>query len=66
MRALDAIGHALAVTGTMTWAVLWALILGFLLASIVQAVVRRQSIVRRLGDGRPQTLAVATGLGMAS
>jgi uncharacterized membrane protein YraQ (UPF0718 family) len=66
MRVLDAIGHALAVAGSMTWAILWALILGFLLASIVQAVVRRQSIVRRLGDGRPRTLAVATGLGVAS
>ena len=42
------------------------LILGFILASVVQAVVRRQSIVRRLGDGRPSTLAVATGLGAAS
>jgi uncharacterized protein len=66
MRVLDALGHALAVAGSMTWAILWALILGFLLASIVQAVVRRSSIVRRLGDGRPRTLAVATGLGMAS
>jgi uncharacterized membrane protein YraQ (UPF0718 family) len=66
MRVLNALGHALAVAGSMTWAILWALILGFLLASIVQAVVRRQSIVRRLGDGRPRTLAVATGLGVAS
>jgi uncharacterized protein len=66
VKLLDAIGHALTVTGKMTWAVLWALILGFLLASIVQAVVRRQSIVRRLGDDRPRTLAIATGLGMAS
>jgi uncharacterized membrane protein YraQ (UPF0718 family) len=50
----------------MTWAILWALILGFILASVVQAVVKRQSIVRRLGDGRPRTLAVATGMGVAS
>src|SRR6516225_346691 len=66
MRVLHALGHALAVAGSMTWAILWALILGFILASVVQAVVRRQSIVRRLGDGRPSTLAVATGLGAAS
>ena len=32
MRVLHAIGHALAVAGSMTWAILWALILGFLLA----------------------------------
>jgi len=66
MRVLHALGHALALAGSMTWAILWALILGFILASVVQAVVRRQSIVRRLGDGRPSTLAVATGLGAAS
>jgi uncharacterized membrane protein YraQ (UPF0718 family) len=50
----------------MTWEILWALILGFGLASIVQAVARRSEVVRLLGDGRPRTLAVATGLGMAS
>ena len=27
MRALDAIGHALAVAGSMTWEITWALIL---------------------------------------
>jgi uncharacterized protein len=66
MRALHALGHALALAGTMTWQVTWSLILGFTLASIVQALVRRQSVVRLLGDDRPRTLAVATGLGAAS
>ena len=28
MRALDAIGHALAVAGSMTWQITWSLILG--------------------------------------
>lgn len=58
--------HALAIAGVMAWEILWALILGFVLSAVVQAVVRRQSIVRLLGDDHPRTLAVATGLGSAS
>jgi len=50
----------------MTWEILWALILGFTLSAVVQAVVRRSTIVRRLGDNRPKTLALATGFGAAS
>jgi uncharacterized membrane protein YraQ (UPF0718 family) len=45
---------------------LWALILGFALSAVVQAVVRRSTIIRRLGDDRPKTLAVAAGFGAAS
>lgn len=66
MRFLHAIGHALEVSGSMTWQILWALILGFLLASIVAAVVRRASVVRLLGDARPRTLVLASALGSAS
>jgi uncharacterized membrane protein YraQ (UPF0718 family) len=66
MRALDAIGHALAVAGSMTWEVTWSLILGFTLSAVVQAVVRRETVVRLLGDDRPKALALATGLGAAS
>jgi hypothetical protein len=66
MRVWNAIRHALAISGSMTWEILWALILGFTLAAVVQAVVRRSSIVRLLGDDRPRTLAVAAGLGAAS
>jgi uncharacterized membrane protein YraQ (UPF0718 family) len=66
MRVLDGLGHALAVAGTMTWQVTWSLILGFTLSAVVQAVIRRQTIVRLLGDDRPRTLALATGLGAAS
>ncbi|MBN9107208.1 MAG: permease [Pseudonocardia sp.] len=62
----EAIGHALALTGSMTWKILWALVLGFLLSALVQAVVRRSTVVRLLGDDRPRTLAVAAGLGAAS
>ena len=66
MRALRALGHALLVTGSMTWEILWALILGFVLASVIQAVVRRSTVERLLGDDRPRTLVIATGLGAAS
>jgi uncharacterized membrane protein YraQ (UPF0718 family) len=33
---------------------------------VVQAVVRRESIARHLGDDKPKTLVLATGLGAAS
>ena len=58
--------HALAVAGSMGWQMLWALILGFTLSGIIQAVVRKSTIVELLGDDRPRTLAVAAGLGAAS
>jgi uncharacterized protein len=63
---MDAIFHALAITGSMTWEITWALILGFALSAVIQAVVRRSTVVRLLGDGRPRTLAIAAGLGAAS
>ena len=66
MRALDALGHALAVAGTMTWQITWSLILGFTLSAVIQALVRRATIIRLLGDDRPRTLALATGFGAAS
>src|SRR2546430_12392222 len=63
---MDAIGHALLVAGSMSWEILWALVLGFALSAVVEAVVRKSTITRLLGDDRPRTLAVATGLGAAS
>lgn len=63
---MHAIGDALALAGSMSWEILWALILGFALSAVVQAVVRKSTIVRLLGDDRPGTLAVASGLGAAS
>jgi len=63
---MDAIGHAFSIAGSMTWEILWALVLGFALSAVVQAVVRKSTIVRLLGDDRPRTLAIATGLGAAS
>jgi uncharacterized membrane protein YraQ (UPF0718 family) len=66
MRILDALGHALAVAGTMTWEITWSLILGFALSAVVQALVRRQTVTRMLGDDKPRTLALTAGLGAAS
>ena len=66
MSLIHAIAHALSITGSMTWAITWALILGFGLSAIVQALVRRSTIVRLLGDDRPRTLARAAGFGAAS
>ncbi|EUA90445.1 putative permease family protein [Mycobacterium ulcerans str. Harvey] len=63
---MGAVGHALALTGSMTWEILWALILGFTLSAMVQAVVRRSTIVALMGNDKPRTLAVAAGLGAAS
>jgi uncharacterized protein len=65
-EAVRAVGHALALAGSMTWEILWALIVGFALSAVVQAVVRRSTIVNLMGDDRPRTLAVAAGLGAAS
>jgi len=66
MTVLSAVGHALTLAGSMTWEILWALIVGFALSAVVQAVVRRSTIVALMGDHRPRTLAVSAGLGAAS
>ena len=63
---MHAIAHALSIAGSMTWEITWALVLGFALSAIVQAVVRRSTIVRLLGDDRPRTLVLASALGAAS
>lgn len=63
---IDAVGRALAVAGSMAWQMLWALIFGFAISAVIQALVRKDAIARVLGDDRPRTLAIATGLGAAS
>ncbi|MEW1859837.1 permease [Streptomyces sp. NBC_00669] len=63
---MHAVLHALSITGSMTWEITWALILGFALSAVVQAIIRKSTVVALLGDDRPRTLAVATGLGVAS
>jgi uncharacterized protein len=66
MSLIHAIAHALSITGSMTWAITWALILGFGLSAMVQALVRKSTIIRLLGDDRPLTLVRAAGFGAAS
>jgi len=63
---LHAFWHALSIGGSMGWEILWALILGFLLSGIVEAVVRKETVSRLLGDDSAKSLAVATALGAAS
>jgi uncharacterized membrane protein YraQ (UPF0718 family) len=63
---LRALADALGLAGSMTWQITWSLILGFTLSAVVQAVIRRETISRLLGDDRPRTLAIASGLGAAS
>ncbi|MEU6854077.1 permease [Actinacidiphila alni] len=63
---MHAVLHALSITGSMAWEIAWALILGFALSAVVQAVVRKSTIVRLLGDDRPTTLLRASALGAAS
>ncbi|MEW1679419.1 permease, partial [Streptomyces noursei] len=63
---MSAVLHPLSLTGSMTWEITWALILGFGLSAVVQAVVRKSTVVAALGDDRPRTLALAAGLGAAS
>jgi uncharacterized membrane protein YraQ (UPF0718 family) len=63
---MHAVLHALSIAGAMTWEITWALILGFSLSAVIQAVVRRSTVVRLLGDDRPRTLTTAAVLGAAS
>ncbi|MGI8677739.1 MAG: permease [Jatrophihabitans sp.] len=64
--AWHALLHGLRVAGSMTWQVTWSLILGFTLSAIIEALVRKSTIVRLLPDDRPRSLATAVGLGAAS
>jgi uncharacterized membrane protein YraQ (UPF0718 family) len=66
MSIVSDIADALRAAGSMTWQITWSLILGFTLSAIIQAVIKRETISRLLGDDRPTTLLRATGLGAAS
>src|SRR5271155_5233278 len=66
MRFVHALGHAFAVAGGMTWQILWSLILGFALSAVVQALVRRGTVERLLGNDSPKAIGLATALGIAS
>ncbi len=66
MQVLRAVGHAAATAGSMSWEILWALVLGFYLSAVVEALVHKETVARLMGDHRPRSLVVATGLGAAS
>jgi uncharacterized membrane protein YraQ (UPF0718 family) len=66
VNVVSAVGDALGLAFLMTWQIAWALILGFTLSAVVQAVVRRESVTRLIGDDRPKSLVAAAGLGIAS
>src|SRR2546421_3586741 len=59
-------GRALSFAFGMFWEILWALILGFFLSAAVQALVRKSEMRRLMGDDSPRSIAIATGLGIAS
>jgi uncharacterized membrane protein YraQ (UPF0718 family) len=66
MNVLQAIGNALATAGSMGWQILWPLILGFTLSGVIQAVVRKTSIVKLMNDDSPRSIGIAALLGAAS
>jgi uncharacterized protein len=63
---IGAVGHALAMAGSMAWEILWPLILGFTLSGVIQAVVRRERVTRWMSDDSPRSLSLASLLGAAS
>ena len=66
MDVVRALGHALSISGSMTWQVTWSLILGFTLSAMIEALVAKATIARLLPDDGPRSLATATVLGAAS
>jgi uncharacterized membrane protein YraQ (UPF0718 family) len=63
---LAALVHAIEVAASMLWEITWALVIGFGLSGAVQAVVRKDQIVRLMPDARIRSLSTAAGLGAAS
>ena len=51
---IHAVVHALSITASMTWEITWALILGFALSAMIQALVRKSTVIRLLGNDRPR------------
>jgi Predicted permease len=50
----------------MFWRILWPLVLGFTISGVVQAVVSKDDVARRLGRDRPRALVWAPAFGAAS
>ena len=66
VKIVQLILRALSATGHMAWQIGWSLILGFAIASVIQALVHKNTISRLLPDDRPASLAKAAGFGAAS
>ena len=66
LEVLEAIGSSLRMAFFMFWDTLWPLLFGFGLSGVVQAFVSRSEMQRVMGDHRPRSLAIASGLGAAS
>jgi uncharacterized protein len=63
---MQAILHALQMTGIMAWEILWALCLGFILSAVVESVVSKEHVSKLLPDSSAKTIIVASALGAAS
>jgi uncharacterized protein len=63
---LGHLGDALRTAFEMFWAVLWPLALGFLLSSVVETFVSKQTVSHLLGRGGVRPVALATLFGAAS
>lgn len=63
MQILEALIRTL---GAMSWAIFWALALGFILSSLIQTYVPRETIIRRLGQNSFPSTGLATLLGAIS
>ncbi|MBS1814284.1 MAG: permease [Acidobacteria bacterium] len=57
---------ALQMAGTMAWEILWALCLGFLLSSIIETAVSKESVSKLLPDAGAKSITTATVMGAAS
>ena len=63
---IHALIHALTNSLNMGWEILWPLVIGFFLSGAIQAVDSHKQMSRLLPDNSPKSLAIATGLGVAS
>ena len=63
---IDQIGQALYVGAGLFWKAFWALAFGYAFSSLIQVLVPREVIARRLGRGGPKQTALAMLLGPAS
>ena len=63
---LPVIYHTFSAAALMLWETLWALVLGFALSALLQALVRRESMMEHFGQANFRSVALATFLGAVS